>query len=259
MAKVTVVTQDKAPLVPVPAGFAGGTQARAFLAGKGDPIHLHSHRLEPGEALTIGPRAIECLAYVFEGDVTAGGTALPQGSSLIVEHGAAMQVAAGSAGAMLLVFTGAQPPASQRAGGHVHLMPVSRIPRIANIHQRTGISGGLHADGACPTCELWLHENRFPVNYDPGGVHAHTEDEIIFITGGTIGLGNRFFGPGTALAIHGDTFYGFSAGPDGLSFINFRAGCPREVLFPDGRRMDEAGPWRDQKDKPLEYLTLDAA
>ncbi len=255
MAKVSIATVEAAAVVDAPPGFSGSVEVRALLCGAKDPIHLHSHRLEPGGGLTIGPRGIECLAYVWQGDVSVGGTALHQGSSLIVEHGAGAQVVSTGA-ATLLVFSGAKPPAGQRSGGHVHLLPRGGIPRIANIHQRTGISGGLHADGGCPTCEIWLHENRFPAHYDPGGTHGHTEDEIIFITGGIIGLGNRCYGPGTALAIHGNTFYRFSAGPEGLSFINFRACLPRQVLFPDGRRTDEAGPWRDQKDRPLEYITL---
>jgi hypothetical protein len=35
-------------------------------------------------------------------------------------------------------------------------------------------------------------------------------------------IGGRVLGPGTSVAIAGKTFYGFTAGPDGLQFLNFR-------------------------------------
>jgi uncharacterized cupin superfamily protein len=63
------------------------------------------------------------------------------------------------------------------------------------------------------------------LRYLPGAevqVHAHDEDEIIFIVGGEMHLGSRVLGPGTSIAISGKTFYGFKAGPAGLQFLNFR-------------------------------------
>jgi hypothetical protein len=63
------------------------------------------------------------------------------------------------------------------------------------------------------------------LRYEPNAevqVHAHDEDEIIFIVGGEMHLGSRVLGPGTSIAISGKTFYGFKAGPAGLRFLNFR-------------------------------------
>jgi hypothetical protein len=63
------------------------------------------------------------------------------------------------------------------------------------------------------------------LRYEPNAevqVHAHDEDEIIFIVGGEMHLGTRVLGPGTSVAISGKTFYGFKAGPKGLQFLNFR-------------------------------------
>ena len=123
-----------------------------------------------------------------------------------------------------------------------------------------GTSGGLHADARCPTCEVWLHENTMPGMPDEAarelgdrGVHSHSEDEIIFVTRGSMRLGNRLYGPGTALAIAADTMYSFTPGPDGLSFINFRAGFPRAFRMKNGQTFDEAGYWRERVTAP-QYL-----
>jgi len=63
------------------------------------------------------------------------------------------------------------------------------------------------------------------LRYEPHAeiqVHAHDEDEIIYVLAGEMHVGNRVLGPGATLAISGRTFYGFKAGPTGLQFLNFR-------------------------------------
>jgi hypothetical protein len=118
----------------------------------------------------------------------------------------------------------------------------------------------MHADSGCPTCEVWLHENHFPGRTTPmtpeeekRGVHSHSEDEIIFVVDGEIKLGNRLYGPGTAVAIAADTLYSFTTGPEGLSFINFRAGTPGDIRFANGTAISETGYWKDKQLKP-EYV-----
>lgn len=54
------------------------------------------------------------------------------------------------------------------------------------------------------------------------GVHAHDESEIIYVVAGEMRLGTRTLGPGSSVAIEGGAFYSFSAGPEGLRFVNFR-------------------------------------
>ena len=63
------------------------------------------------------------------------------------------------------------------------------------------------------------------LRYEPEAVvqvHAHDEDEIIYILGGEMHIGGRWLGAGTSVSIAGGTFYGFTAGPEGLQFLNFR-------------------------------------
>lgn len=52
--------------------------------------------------------------------------------------------------------------------------------------------------------------------------HAHTHDEIILVTEGSLTLGARELPSGAALFVGKETLYGFTAGPDGCVFLNFR-------------------------------------
>jgi hypothetical protein len=114
----------------------------------------------------------------------------------------------------------------------------------------------MHADSGCPTCEVWLHENHFPGGRSPlpeeekRGIHSHSEDEIIFVIDGAIRLGNKLYGPGTAVAIAADTLYSFTTGPEGLSFINFRAGTPGDIQFANGVAISETGYWKEKQLTP---------
>jgi hypothetical protein len=47
--------------------------------------------------------------------------------------------------------------------------------------------------------------------------------------------------------------YSFTPGPDGVSFINFRAGMPGDIQFADGTSMSETGYWRGLVARP-DYL-----
>ncbi len=259
MPKVSIGTPYKARSVAGVEGFAGAAATRAYFDGARDPLHLHLHDLAPCHKLTIGPMAADCAAYVWSGGIAAGGRELAAGSSLIVERGAAIEVTCCAAPTQLLTFAAAHAPASPRAGGHVHLLPAERVPRLDKLGGPGPAGGGIHADSACPTCEVWLHENYFP----GGGplspedaaiaIHSHSEEEIIFVTAGAIRLGNRLCGPGTAIAIAADTLYSFAPGPDGLSFVNFRAAMPSDIVFANGSRISETGYWRDRLPRP-EYL-----
>ncbi len=262
MPKVSVMTPDKAHRVSEPAGYAGLPEALAYFDGEKNPLHLHLHRIAPGEVLRIGPMPTDCVAYVWHGAVAAGGWAMAQGSSLIVEHGQTLEVTGGDEPAELLTFHAAAAPAAGRAGGHVHLLPNEHVPRRTDMGGGAlPVGGGMHADAGCPTCEVWLHENHFPAGRPPmtpeeemRGVHSHSEAEVIFVIDGEIKLGTKLYGPGTAVAIAADTLYSFTAGPAGLSFINFRAGTPGDIQFASGMAISETGYWRDRQMTP-EYVT----
>jgi quercetin dioxygenase-like cupin family protein len=70
--------------------------------------------------------------------------------------------------------------------------------------------------------ELQLAELKFI----PGAeavVHKHDDDEIIYVISGEMRFGSRVLKAGSAVYIPGNTYYGFTAGPEGLRVVNFRA------------------------------------
>jgi hypothetical protein len=233
---------------------AGGTLE--YFSGEA-PIHLTLHRLAPGDTLALEAEVAARLAYVWKGGVEAAGRGLPAGSVVIAERGAVSEMVGRAAQSDVLVFGGTQPTAKPGGRGQLHILPRDRAPTVSSMGA-SGVSGTLFADGGCPTCGVWLHENRFPAqsvaSTDPkAGVHSHDENEIIFVTEGRMRLGNKLVGPGTALAIAAGTMYSFLPGPDGLTFVNFRAGRPGLIHFADGRDIDEVGVWSGL-DRPLHYL-----
>ena len=67
----------------------------------------------------------------------------------------------------------------------------------------------------------------FIQNREPGfqtEVHSHSQDEVIYIVDGEIRMGKRVLGPGSILLIPKDVQYQFTAGDDGVRFLNIRPG-----------------------------------
>lgn len=244
MPRVSIATPERAVPEGAPAGISGAAETRRYFAGERDPIHCHVHRLAGGGAMRLEPLGSDRLAYVWEGVVAAGGRRLEAGSSLIVEHDGALAIAAPEGDAALIVFAATAAP--ERSGGHVHLLPRERVPQVGD-RTGSGTTGALHADGTCATSALWLNENSLagratapsPADAERG-IHAHPEDEIIFITEGQVRLGAKLFDRGTALAIAAHTLYGFSPGPDGVRFITFRPTATDSIRFAAGGDYQES-------------------
>ncbi len=254
MPRVSIAAAADAPVVAARNDPAGSVTTRAIFAGDRDPIHLYLHRLNPGAAVCFSASSTDCLLYVWDGVADAHGARLAPRSSAIVEYGASLTVNAGEEGAGVLEFRVQDRNADDRAGGHVHLLPSERVPRV-EINEGKRVGMALHADACCPTCRLWLHENDYPDANVETAVHSHSEDEVIFVRAGGIRLGNRLHGPGTALAIAAHTKYGFFSGPDGLSLVNFRGASPTYTSADGAVVMDEAELWRACVKHP-EYLTI---
>ena len=70
----------------------------------------------------------------------------------------------------------------------------------------------------------WVH---IITMMEPGytaDVHCHSEDEVIYIVQGTMIMGSKRCGPGTLVFMEKGTVYGFTAGDEGVRFLNFRPG-----------------------------------
>jgi hypothetical protein len=249
MSKVSIATLAEAPLVAPPFNVTGDIQSRALFSSDQDPIHAHLHALSRGAVAQVGPSDADWVGYVWKGAVEAGGRRLEAGSSLVVERGAAIEIRGDDQSAQVLTFHAAGPSRQPRAGGHVHLLPNERVRRAEGIGA-PGVVGALHANAACPTCNVWLHENHLPPREAAPddaarGVHAHSEDEVIFVVEGELRFGTRVLAPGSAIAIAADAFYAIGPGPAGLKIVNFRAGLPTEIRFKGGGAVDEVGLWRE--------------
>ena len=256
MARISIGTLDKATPATNVAGFGMGGETMAYFAGDKDPIHVHVHRMRSGEVLHIAPEVGNCAAFVWQGAFCAQATELGAGSSIIVEHGAGIDIEARKDDTLLVTFTATPSDPEPRAGGHVHLLPSVSVPWFGDSTGKA-LGGSIHANATCPTCGVWLHENSMACPPAPqtaaerdAFVHSHTEDEVIFVTGGQIYLGRKLFEAGTAIAIPANTLYSFTPGPMGLTFINFRPGIPGDIHFKDGRTMDETGYWREKLGDP---------
>lgn len=261
MPKVSIIPLEKTRTVAAPPACSGSKQAKAYLDSERSPLHLHLYEIAAGQPLRIEQNGIDHVIYIWRGSLLAGGHLLAEGSSVIVEHGRALTMKGDAAHSLVLVFAAADASHQSRPGGNVHLMPVERVPRTRGEAGSRAAVGGMHANSECPTCQVWLHENTFPgveavsKEEEVLGIHSHTEDEIIFVTDGQIRLGSQLHGPGTALAIAANTLYGFTAGAEGLRFVNFRAGRPGDIRFASGNVMNETAYWRDHAAQP-EYVEV---
>jgi hypothetical protein len=247
MPKVSIVTVEAAPVGAAPPGSRGEVETRPLFDADQASIHAHLHRLARGAVVRIGPLDVDCVVYVWTGAADAGGRRLAAGSSLVVERGGAIDIRGDAGHSQLVAFRAAGPSPASRAGGHVHLLPTERVPR--REMGAPGVIGGMHANAACPSCQVWLHENSLPPRDEaPGdaakGIHSHSEDEVIFITDGQMRFGTRVLEPGSAIAISAHAFYSFGVGAAGLKFVNFRAGLPSEIRFKRGETLDEVALWQ---------------
>ena len=66
-----------------------------------------------------------------------------------------------------------------------------------------------------------------------GPPHHHSQDEIIFVIGGSVGLGDRWLEAGSALFISGGARYQIRTGEAGYRFLNYRRDLSHQVYDPD--------------------------
>ena len=68
-------------------------------------------------------------------------------------------------------------------------------------------------------------------------LHCHDEAEIMYILSGAMELGNRTVGPGGCIYVDGGVFYSFTAGPEGVHFLNFRSHIDNSFHLPNRRKI----------------------
>jgi hypothetical protein len=230
-----VVTQlAEARRAPPPPGCSAGTGAvsAAVVARDEAPLTLFRHDLAPGASFDLTGPPVAHLLYLGAGAITVDGRAIETGGAVVVEQSGKARLTAGADGAVLLdFFDRAEAPLAAPAGRvHVHAegIPDRELPPNGNRI-------ALLADSTCPSCDLWLHRIEFPEGHK-GSLHAHGEDEIIVVVGGTIQLGTRAEPAGCVLAIDAETPYSFKGGTGGVNFINFRSRDPSHISLSGPRK-----------------------
>ena len=209
---------------PASAGLtcAGAITVHDMVTETDESIHLRVYDLAPGARIDIRRPPTGHALHLWEGSVTANGEALAAGGAVIAEHGGEATIMATGPGAKIAHFqrNPAFPETHTKVGGHVHVVPPEGIVKCPV--SQSDAEYVIWADSSCPTCDLWLHQTHMPRPTTQGGHHFHTEDEVVFLVGGGMRLGNRTLQPGTSLAITANTIYGFGVPEEGTRFINFR-------------------------------------
>jgi hypothetical protein len=78
------------------------------------------------------------------------------------------------------------------------------------------------ADSSCPTCRISVFRVNHPANDERELPHHHSQDEIIFLREGRLGMGARTYGPGTALSIPAGMRYAVRGVGEDYTFLNYR-------------------------------------
>lgn len=206
-----------APRIAAP----GGCDVRRMIDGDKAPIHLTAYRPAQGAMLNWeSPERCRTL-FVRKGGLSINGKAFGPGSTIVIEAGAQCLAQATADGTEFFEFLHNREPGTLR-GGKVHAVEGGQSPVV----NHGGVDSSLHADSTCPGCGVWLQETFMTEEGREIDIHAHSEDEVIVVLDGELLAGPRKLGPGTALSVARNTFYGFSAGKGGLRFINFRPSRP---------------------------------
>jgi hypothetical protein len=234
MAKFTTVAYDDVPpstTYQAPREATGVVASRR-LSPEGYSLWLCDSELADGGTVTWSEAHGDDGIYVLDGGLEVEGRRCPQDGAVLVESGVA--VTARAVGRTRIAHFGCsddQPPADGRfgppaPGGHgVHVLG----PRGRFLSGKLeGVHAVWYADSTCDTCRAQLLKvTSYPS--DRNTAHHHSEDEIIYLVGGTMRLGAYELGACVALSIPANARYAPKAGPDGHVFLNFRRDVSEQV------------------------------
>ncbi len=193
-----------------------------------------SELLDGGEIEWNGESAEEAV-YVVSGALDVEGRECPTDGAIIIES--SVRTTARALGPTRILHFGpsdlcrpgggAYGPA-EAAGHGVHVVGPGGWVCSGS---REGTSARWYADSTCPTCRLCLIQVERATARD-GPAHHHSQDEIIFVIGGAIGLGGRWLAAGTALFIAAGARYQLRTGDAGYRFLNYRRDLSQQVYDP---------------------------
>jgi quercetin dioxygenase-like cupin family protein len=211
---------------------ASGVLASQLLAPDGYSLWVRVSELADGGELHWNGAQGEEAVYVISGALDVDGRRSPSDGAIIIESG--VKTTARTLGRTTLVHFGPSDPTPPTAGrygapqtqGHgVHVVGPGGWFESGS---REGTFARWYADSTCPTCRLCLLQVERSSARD-GPTHHHSQDEIIYVIGGAVGLGGRWLEPGSALFIGADARYRIRTGSRGYRFLNYRRDVSEQV------------------------------
>jgi hypothetical protein len=237
MAKLTITHVDDVEIQTYPGPtLASGVRWAKVLSPDDYELQLIVADLEPGASLQWPPLHGDEGVYVESGELQINGSTCPEGGALILESGSSETVTA------------------TRDTRIVHCRPKSTEPPTDGLYgapdvdhhsvhvvgdngwfqsgQQEGVLATWFADSTCRRCRIAFFRVDHPSGF-AGNFHSHSQDEIIYVLTGSVQLGPREYGPGTALNIPGDVPYRVSY-PNGAEFLNYRRDVSEQRYGKDG-------------------------
>ena len=175
--------------------------------------------------------------FVLTGALDVDGTAITQGSTLIVEAG--VQTIVRSLGSTQVVHFG---PSSSTLPGNELLaeattdergLHVARTKDAPTIYTDDGLLVTYFSDGTCPTCRIafFLVDGSGLSDGYSASSHLHSEDEIIHVLEGELRVGRMTVAAGVSIAIPANLRYSFRTSQP-FRFLNYRADASTILLKP---------------------------
>ena len=214
------------------AQFAHGVVSSRRLESAGYSLWVCESELRDGGEIHWRGESAEEAVYVLSGALDVEGRECPSDGALIVESGAhAIARAVGPTQILHFGPSDLSPPSGGPYGppdAEGHGVHVVGPDGWFTSGSREGTFARWYADSTCPTCRLCLLQvERSSAREGP--VHHHSQDEIIFVIAGAIGLGGRWLEAGTALFISAQARYQLRTGDAGYRFLNYRRDLSQQV------------------------------
>lgn len=229
MAKFTITdkaTVEATATYPAPFTTCMGDVAARLASPAEYPTWLVDADLADGATLQWPDRHGDEAVYVVSGALDVDGRICPADGCVIVEAG--VRAAATAVGPTRVVHVGPYDPdqptdglygAPEAAGHHVHVIGAGGWFASGG---RENVVARWFADSTCPTCRVSFFHVARTDGFVKDLPHTHTQDEIIYILGGSVIIGRHEYGPGHAIAIPANVRYTVTTGPDGMAFLNYR-------------------------------------
>jgi quercetin dioxygenase-like cupin family protein len=176
--------------------------------------------LAPGTELVLSPRPGDEVLHVVSGSISTGDGLCPTGGALLLDERVALHLQAESE--TILLHFGRQDVAGQAAAGTRRGLVRLVGPGGAYATFDPERDTRFYADSDEEFSATFFSTGRTgPYRSLP---HSHSQDEIIYVTAGSITLGSRQVPVGSAIAVPADRKYGFVGDDGGFVLLNYRPG-----------------------------------